>query len=206
MSDTDNTDCTSTVQSDSDSSAHRRHNKNRERTVTNATTDLAASAEATVEVNAATPAIHPTLARIAKSLRGTSRTPKHRRTAASGTKNTRGTAENGSVTKWKLPTFPATNFQQTWRGIPVRAMTNEGVGRQLTVALRRTNGHQYTRKDSLTKLILFLTTNHLSTLLLPIFIVPTAVCCRPTPTSHFTHANPTSTPSHNNSTPTNPHP
>eukprot|EP00804_Cyclotella_cryptica_P011508 CCRYP_017067-RA/>CCRYP_017067-RA protein AED:0.60 eAED:0.30 QI:0/0/0/0.5/0/0.5/2/0/565 len=71
-SDTDNTKCASAVQSNSNSSVNHRHNNNRQRTVggttMNATTNVAANAAASGETNAATCAIHPTLAHTAKEL------------------------------------------------------------------------------------------------------------------------------------------
>ena len=128
---------------------------------TNATIDVAANAVASGVTHAANHVIQPTLAHIAKSLRDASRTPKRQKTAASGTSDTRGTAESGSVTRWRWCMFPGKNLQPTWAGIPARVMVNEGVGRQPTGVLRQTGGRR--RKDSLKILILFLTTNLLST-------------------------------------------
>eukprot|EP00804_Cyclotella_cryptica_P013550 CCRYP_012907-RA/>CCRYP_012907-RA protein AED:0.59 eAED:0.66 QI:0/0/0/1/1/1/2/0/788 len=91
-------------------------------TTTNATTDVVANAAASGETNAATCAIHPTLARTAKSSRDPSCTQKCRRTVASGTSGTRGIAGSGFVTRWKWLMFPDTNLQLTWEVVPARVM------------------------------------------------------------------------------------
>eukprot|EP00804_Cyclotella_cryptica_P009173 CCRYP_003220-RA/>CCRYP_003220-RA protein AED:0.54 eAED:0.54 QI:0/0/0/0.5/1/1/2/0/469 len=92
---------------------------------TNATIDVEADAVASGVPNAATLGIRPTLARIARNLCAATRTPKHHKTAVSGTSVTRDTVGSGSATRWNWLMCPGTNSLPTWVGIPVRATVTD---------------------------------------------------------------------------------